>query len=226
MYILPHILISTFVWAAPAAQMELLSETVRRRRLCINMSTQVKLRCWHIRDKWVTAAQGADGDADKDVRGGEKLEVELWGGLVLERCSASFAWLRLKFCCRNCCCQCCWVTRERRQRWWCHGDCLACRAAAASFLSRSTFLHIVVKEMSSEQKPIWQLRVKWGEKSKSHSIWERLCGAYLQTEITNSLPAAPLTPPSPTLSLWFHAGWAPVPALWNERLLLSMKEPT
>lgn len=28
-----------------------------------------------------------------------------------------------------------------------------------------------VKEMSSEWKRIWQLRMKWGEKSKSHSIW-------------------------------------------------------
>ncbi len=28
-----------------------------------------------------------------------------------------------------------------------------------------------VKEMSLEWKRIWQLRMKWGEKSKSHSIW-------------------------------------------------------
>lgn len=132
------------------------------------------------------------GGADKDAEVGEQ-----WGE-ELNRCSASFAWLQLKFCCCNCCCLCCWVTGER-QRWWCHGDGLACRAAAASFLNRSTFLRIVVKEMSSEQKPIWQLRVKWGEKSKSHSIWERLRGAYLQARS----PTASLSPPpSPSLRLF------------------------
>lgn len=161
---------------------------LRRRGLCINMSAQV--RRWYIRDKWVTAAHG---ETEKQTK------MQGWGtvgwgeGWASDSCSASFAWLRLKFCCCNCCCQCCWVTGERR-RWWCHGDCLACRAAAASFLNRSTFLRIVVKEMSSEQKPIWQLRVKWGEKSKSHSIWERLRGAYLQAEITNSLPVSPSFP--------------------------------
>lgn len=30
-----------------------------------------------------------------------------------------------------------------------------------------------VKEMSPEWKRIWQLRMQWGEKSKSHSIWVR-----------------------------------------------------
>lgn len=85
------------------------------------------------------------------------------GGGWLE--GAKFTRLQFKYC--NCRCQSCWVTKQLRQ-WWCHWHCLACRAAAASFLSRSTFLPTVVKEMSSEQKPIWQLRVKWGGKSKSH----------------------------------------------------------
>lgn len=36
-------------------------------------------------------------------------------GVMRVRCSsASFAWPPLKFCRDNCCCQCCWVTKEQR----------------------------------------------------------------------------------------------------------------
>ena len=41
------------------------------------------------------------------------------------------------------------------------------------------------------------------------------------------LPLPPTPPPlSSTLSLWFHEGWAPIPALWNNMLLPSTKEHT
>lgn len=189
--------------------MELLCEPLRRRWQCINMS-----------------AHKMNQDADTwEINGSRPLTGTRWGTLRcrggeqrgggLDRCSASFALLRLKF--RGCnCCQCRWVTGERR-RWWCHGDCLACRAAAASFPNRSTFLRIVVKEMSSEQKPIWQLRVKWGEKSKSHSIWERLGGGAYPATLGLSLHLFPRgSMQDGTL----------VPALWNKMLLLSAKEHT
>lgn len=131
-----------------AVQVVLQCETVRRRWLCISVSEQVETRRWRITDKWVMATQ-------------EEMEVQTqmqrWGTVErwrcgLDRCGASFARPQLEFCCCNCCHQCCWVTGEQRWRWWCHGGCPACRAAAASFRNRSTFLRVVVKEMSSEQK--------------------------------------------------------------------------
>lgn len=174
-----------------------------------HVCSQDEPRCWYMRDKWVTAAYRDTKRHTKMQRWGTAGE----GGL--DRCSASFALLRLKF--RGCnCCQCRWVTGERR-RWWCHRDCLACRAAAASFPKRSTFLRIVVKEMSSEQKPIWQLRVKWGEKSKSHSIWERLGGGAYPAGLRLSLRLFPRGSVQ---------DGTPVPALWNKMLILSPKEHT
>lgn len=62
-------------------------------------------------------------------------------------------------------------------------------AAALSSLHRFFFVSKTitagaVKEMSSEWKRIWQLRMKWGEKSKSHSIWTRcVCSCLLWSEI-------------------------------------------
>lgn len=45
--------------------------------------------------------------------GGAAVTVTM--GVARVRCSsASFAWPPLKFCRCNCCCQCCWVTKEQR----------------------------------------------------------------------------------------------------------------
>lgn len=63
---------------------------------------------------------------------------------------------------------------HRPQRWWCHRRRLAGGAAGGSFPRRSLFSCIVVEEMSSEQNPVWQPRVKWAEKSKSHPSCEHL----------------------------------------------------
>lgn len=141
----------------------------------------------YIRDKWVTASHSDTEKQTKMQRWGAGGEEARKGAVHhLHGCGLSFAVV------------CGVESPESRGGDDVTGGCVACRATAASFRSRSTFLRSVVKEMSSEQKPIWQLRVKWGEKSKSHSIWERLRGAYLQAEITNSLPV-PLTqiPPPP-----------------------------
>lgn len=75
------------------------------------------------------------------------------------------AWLWLRFSRRN---------SRRLQRWWCHRRRLAGGVAGGSFLRCCVFSCVVVKEMSSEQNPVWQLRVKWAEKSKSHPSCEHL----------------------------------------------------
>lgn len=91
------------------------------------------------------------------------------------------------------------------------------------FRSCSTFLATTLeKEMSSERKPVWQLRVKWGGKSKSHWSCVRVCGDCRSFRLTS--PG--VFPPSPHCFPTAHLlQYRPRPLLpWEGNKLLTLSQ--
>lgn len=107
---------------------------------------------------------------------------------------------------------------HRPQRWWCHRRLLAGGAAGGSFPRRSLFSCVVVEEMSSEQSPVWQLRVKWAEKSKSHPNCEHLIFTVARCRLGSAAKPLQTPPPPPPPHLLQNGLSLPLPQIYKQPL--------